>query len=68
MADEWELRRQEVEVMIKKPLGQGAFGAVYRGMLQPQVMEKLSRRKKTHVRDRRFTINCLVAVKMLKGM
>ena len=38
MADEWELRRQEVEVMIKKPLGQGAFGAVYRGTLQPQIM------------------------------
>ena len=65
--DEWEIKREDVE-LLDKALGEGAFGAVYKGVLQPKVMEKLSRRKKAHKRDRRFSMKCVVAVKMLKGM
>ena len=65
--DEWEIKREDVE-LLDKALGEGAFGAVYKGVLQPKVMEKLSRRKKAHERDRRFSMKCVVAVKMLKGM
>ena len=54
--------------MRNKPLGQGAFGEVVRGVLKPDVMKKLSRRKKkAHEPDRRFSMSCIVAVKMLKG-
>ena len=68
MADDWEIRRDDVELLMNKPLGEGAFGSVFRGVLQPNVMEKMSRRKKAHDRDRRFSMSCIVAVKILKGL
>ena len=68
MLDEWELQRTDIELMKDKPLGQGAFGEVVRGLLQPNAMKKLSRRKNFKSRDHNFSLTCIVAVKMLKGM
>ena len=64
--DEWELRREDVELMKTKRLGEGAFGEVCRALLQPKAMHKMSHRKKAP--DRKYTMNCVVAVKMLKGV
>ena len=65
--DEWEIKRENIE-LLNKPLGEGAFGAVYKGVLTPKVMERLFRRRKGYKRDRRFSMSCVVAVKMLKGI
>ena len=54
--------------MKDKPLGQGAFGEVFRGLLQPNAMKSVSRRKKNKGRDNNFSVTCVVAVKMLRGM
>ena len=62
--DEWEIKRGDIE-LLNKALGEGAFGAVYKGILQPKAMEKLSRRRRGY--KGRFSMNCVVAVKMLKG-
>ena len=66
VADEWELKRGDIELKRNKPLGQGAFGEVFKGILQPKAMHKATRHKS--VSDRRFSVNCVVAVKMLKGL
>ena len=50
---------------MDKPLGKGAFGEVYRGLLQPKVMQRVSAFRKYP--GRKTSINCIVAVKMLKG-
>ena len=52
----------------EKPLGQGAFGEVFRGFLQPNAMEKVSRRKSIMGRDSNLSMACVVAIKMLKGL
>ena len=60
------MKKDDIE-LLDKALGEGAFGAVYKGILQPKVMEKLSRRRKGYKKERRFSMSCVVAVKMLKG-
>ena len=64
--DEWEIKSGDIE-LLNKALGEGAFGAVYKGILKPKVMEKLSRRRRGYEGQRRFSMSCVVAVKMLKG-
>ena len=64
--DEWEMKKDDIE-LLDKALGEGAFGAVYKGILQPKVMEKLSRQRKGYEKERQFSMSCVVAVKMLKG-
>ena len=59
------MKREDVELLMDKPLGKGAFGEVYRGLLQPKVMQKASVFRKYP--GRKTSINCVVAVKMLKG-
>ena len=54
--------------MTDKPLGAGAFGEVIRGLLQPNAMKKVSRRKHFKSRNHNFSMTCVVAVKMLKGL
>jgi len=59
------VKRQDIEVLIDEPLGKGAFGRVYRRLLQSKIVHKLPGR----VLPDQMTSkkNCVVAVKMLKG-
>ena len=66
--DQWELQREDIELMKDKPLGQGAFGEVIRGLLKPNAMKRVSRRKNFKNWNHNFSLTCIVAVKMLKGL
>lgn len=63
VADEWELKRDDIKVMKDKPLGTGAFGEVFRGILQPSA-------KVSHLKNSQSNqmMNYVVAVKILKGL
>ena len=65
MLDKWELKRDDVQLLLDKPLGKGAFGEVYKGLLPPKVLSQMSNLSK--LPGRKGTVNCVVAVKMLKG-
>ena len=55
-----------MKVLKDKPLGKGAFGRVYRGLLQSKIVHKLPgwRAFPDQMTSKQ---NCVVAVKMLKG-
>ena len=54
-----------MKVLKDKPLGKGAFGRVYRGLLQSKIIHKLPGRALPDQMTSKQ--NCVVAVKMLKG-
>lgn len=60
VADEWELKKDDIK-LLNKPLGKGAFGEVFKGILQPSA--KVSNRKNSQPN----AMNFVVAVKILKG-
>ena len=65
MLDKWELKRDDVQLLLDKPLGKGAFGEVYKGLLPPKFLSQMSNLNK--LPGRKGTVNCVVAVKILKG-
>ena len=60
------MKRQDIEVLIDEPLGKGAFGEVYKALVHPKLMRKVSGRKR--YASRKNSTHCIVAVKLLKGL
>ena len=57
--DKWELNRTDVELMKDQPLGKGAFGEVYKGIIH---------RSATRQNRKISSATNVVAIKMLKGL
>ena len=58
VVDKWELNRTDVELMKDQPLGKGAFGEVFKGIVHRVARQNRKRSSATNV----------VAIKMLKGL
>ena len=80
VADEWELRWEDVEIHYNEELGTGTFGRVYRGLLHSRELRDLMNGERTSSRrgsfgrrkSKRKSIHkavgsCVVAIKRLKG-
>ena len=65
--DHWEIKREDVELLMDEPLGKGAFGQVFQALVHPKLLRRMSSHRKRLVGSRAATA-CIVAVKILKGL
>ncbi|XP_064401936.1 uncharacterized protein LOC135347802 isoform X2 [Halichondria panicea] len=60
VTDDWEIPYDDLQVFYSQPLGKGAFGEVFKGLVRSQAMKSGVKRLP------KFSLNCTVAVKKLK--